>query len=386
MTAGDRGAAVGIMHDLVAFPTVTSASNLDLIAYATERLEAVGAEVTTTYDDGRTKANVLATIGPPVDGGVVLSGHTDVVPADGDGWSSDPWVVTRRDDRLHGRGTADMKGFIACVLAVAPTFAAAGLRVPLHVGLTFDEEVGFRGAPVLLAELARSGPAPRAAIVGEPTGLRIIAAHKGCYEYTTTITGRQGHGSLPDDAVNAVEHGARFVARLLELRAELAAAAPADSPFDPPATTLNVGTMTGGTARNIVAGRCTIQWEVRPVCRTDADHVRAQREAFEQALRTGMRHTDPGADIVTEAVCEVDGLEPTTDSPAVALGRELLDDPAQDVVAFGTEAGLYQQAGIPAIVCGPGDIAVAHQPDEFITLDQLDHCLRMLRRLVGHLT
>jgi len=385
MTADDRDGALRILEDLVAFPTVTSASNLDLIAYAGERLEAVGAAVTTTYDADRSRANVLATIGPQVDGGVVLSGHTDVVPADGDGWSTDPFVVTRSEDRLHGRGTADMKGFIACVLALAPTFAAAAAPVPVHVALTFDEEVGFRGAPLLLDELTRTGPSPRAAIVGEPTCLRIIAAHKGCYEYTTTIVGRQGHGSAPERAVNAVEHGARYVTRLLELRSELAASAPADSPFDPPGTTLSVGTIAGGTARNIVAGACTIEWELRPVSSRDAAHVRDARDAFERALTDEMRRTDPGASVSTTAVCEVDGLEPAPDSPALRLGRLLLDDPDEDVVSFGTEAGLFQQAGIPAIVCGPGSIDVAHQPNEFITLDQLDACLDMLRRLPAQL-
>lgn len=385
MTADDRATTLQILDDLVAFPTVTSDSNLELIAYASERLEAAGAELTTTHDDTGSKANVHATIGPLVDGGVAVSGHTDVVPADGDGWSSDPFVVTRRDDRLYGRGTADMKGFIACVLALAPAFAAARASVPLHVALTFDEEVGFRGAPVLLDALTRTGPLPRAAIVGEPTCLRIIAAHKGCYEYTTTVTGRQGHGSTPARAVNAVEYGARYVSRLLELRSELAGSAPDDSPFDPPGTTLSVGTMRGGTARNIVADTCTIEWEMRPVTGADAARVRDAREAFERSLTEEMRRTDPDATVSTTAICEVDGLEPAPDSPALQLGRLLLDDPDTDVVSFGTEAGLFQQAGIPAIVCGPGSIDVAHQPDEFVSLDQLDACLDMLHRLVAHL-
>ena len=385
MTADDLATTRRILDDLVAFPTVTSASNLDLIAYATERLDAAGAQVTTTHDASGSKANVHATLGPPVDGGVVLSGHTDVVPADGDGWSSDPFVVTPRDDRLYGRGTADMKGFIACVLALAPAFTAAGAPVPVHVALTFDEEVGFRGAPVLLDELTRTGPLPRAAIVGEPTCLRIVAAHKGCYEYTTTISGRQGHGSTPQRAVNAVEYGARYVSRLLELRSELADSAPADSVFDPPGTTISVGMMRGGTARNVVADTCTIEWEMRPVTSDDATHVRHAREAFERGLTDEMRRTHPDASVSTTAVCEVGGLEPAPDSPALQLGRLLLDGPDEDVVSFGTEAGLFQQAGIPAIVCGPGSIDVAHQPDEFVSLAQLDGCLTMLHRLVAHL-
>jgi acetylornithine deacetylase len=381
----DRNTALALLDDLVGFRTVAAASNLDLIAFATDRLEAAGARVVTTHDETGQKANVFATIGPDVDGGVVLSGHTDVVPADGPGWSTDPFTVSQRDGRLYGRGTADMKGFIACVLATAPSFAGAPLRAPLHVALTFDEEVGFRGAPLLLDELARTGPTPVAAIVGEPTCMRIIAAHKGCYEYTTTVTGREGHGSAPAQAVNAVEYAARFVTLLLELRGELAAAPPADSTFDPPATTISVGTIGGGSARNIVAGRCAVEWEMRPVAPADAQRVRDEVAAYSRELTEQMRHVDRDAAITTVAVCEVDGLDPDPDSAALALGRLLLDQPDEDVVAFGTEAGLYQQAGIPAIVCGPGSIDVAHQPDEYVEISQLDACLAMLHRLVGHL-
>ncbi len=380
-----RQTALAILDDLVGYPTVTAESNLDLIAYAIAALAKVGAELTTTHSKQEDKANVFATIGPTIDGGVVLSGHTDVVPADA-GWSSDPFAVTRRDDRLYGRGTADMKGFIACALALAPAFSAAPLRVPVHIALTFDEEVGFLGAPVLLDELARTGPRPSAAIVGEPTCLRIIAAHKGCYEYTTTITGAQGHGSMPGKAVNAVEYGARYINRLLELGAELEANAPGDSRFDPPASTISVGTVTGGTGRNIVAGNCTLEWEMRPVARADADYVRDELAAFERELIADMRRTHPGANVATVAVCEVDGLELVSASAAIELARQLLDDPDTDVVSFGTEAGLYQQAGIPAIVCGPGSIDVAHTPDEYIDIGQLDRCIDMLQRLVAHLS
>lgn len=379
-------AMLAILADLVAFPTVTADPNIDLVDYAAERLDGATADITLTHSHGGDKANLFATIGPEVDGGVVLSGHTDVVPADAAGWHSDPFVATHRDGSVYGRGTADMKGFIACALALAPELAAAGLRRPVHVALTFDEEVGFRGAPVLLDELTRTGPAPSAAIVGEPTNLDIIAAHKGCYEYTTIFTGTEGHGSAPARAVNAVEHAARFVARLVDLRAELAARAPVDSPFDPPASTISVGTIAGGTARNIVAGSCTVEWELRPVQRSDAEHVREALAAFERDLAAEVRITHPDAGMVTEAVCEVDGLEPAPDSVALRLGRTLLDDPAVDVVSFGTEAGLYQQAGIPAIVCGPGSIDVAHQPDEHVPVADLEACLGMLRRLAAHLS
>lgn len=380
-----RAEALRLLADLVAFPTLTSDSNLDLIAYTADHLTEVGAHLTTTYDDERRKANLFATIGPMVDGGVVLSGHTDVVPAEGD-WISPPFELDVRDGLAFGRGTADMKGFIACALAMAERFAAADLRVPVHLALTYDEEVGCLGAPVLLAELLRTGPRPSAAIVGEPTSFRAIVGHKGCYEYTTTITGLEGHASAPARGVNAVEESARYIARLLELRDELVGRAPDDSPYDPPHTTISVGTINGGTARNVLAGTCSFDWDLRPIDRADAEHVAAAVEEFERDAVARMRRTHPGAAITTLTIGAVDGLEPVASSPARALVDDLLDGPAVDLVPFGTEAGLFQEAGIPAVVCGPGSIDVAHMPDEHISIDDLDACLAMLDRLADRLT
>jgi acetylornithine deacetylase len=377
--------ALRLLADLVAFPTLTSASNLELIAYAAAHLSRVGAHLVTTHDETGRKANLLATIGPRVDGGVVLSGHTDVVPAEGD-WTTPPFTADLRDGAVYGRGTADMKGFVACVLAMAELFAAADLRVPVHIALTYDEEVGCLGAPVLLAELARTGPRPSAAIVGEPTQFRVVEGHKGCYEYTTTITGLEGHASAPARGVNAVEHAARYIARLLELRDELAARAPADSPYDPPETTISVGTVHGGSARNVLAGSCSFDWDLRPVRRSDVEHVAAALADYERGAVAQMRAVAPQAGITTTTVGAVDGLEPRDGSPALALARVLLDHPPVDVVPFGTEAGLFAEAGIPAIVCGPGSIDVAHQPDEHIPVAQLEDCLAMLERLTDHLS
>lgn len=382
----DRDRVLELLGELVAFPTVTGDSNLALVDRCRSLLEEVGATTTVTTDPSGTRANLFATIGPEVDGGVVLSGHTDVVPAGDLGWQSPAFAIDVRGGRVHGRGTVDMKGFIACVLAMAPTAAAADLQRPLHVALTYDEEVGCRGAPRLLAELTRTGPRPAAAIVGEPTMLGVIRAHKGCFEYTTTITGREGHGSLPAEGVNAAEFGARYVARLLALRDELARRAPAGSGFTPPGTTLNVGRIHGGTARNVVAGRCTVEWEFRPVQADDASFVQAEVEALEAELTDQMRQVDPAAGINTVVEGAVDGLEDDPGSAALALCRRLLGDAVGDVVSFSTEAGLFQRAGIPAVVCGPGSIAVAHQPDEYIALEQLDRCGQMLRSLVDELT
>ena len=375
-----------ILGDLIGFPTVTSDSNLDLIAYAEAKLAAPGVSISVTRHPAEDKANLLATIGPAVDGGVVLSGHTDVVPADEDAWTGAPFVAMRRQQRIYGRGAVDMKGFIACVLAMAPTFAATDLKRPIHVALTFDEEVGCRGAPILVSDLLRKGPRPSAAIVGEPTGMAIIDAHKGCHEYTTTISGLAGHGSAPSLGVNAVEIGARYVGRLLELGRLLEDRAPADSPYDPPHTTINVGVMSGGTARNVVAGECTIEWEMRPVTRRDSDFVLAGLQVAEAELMDEMVPIHPGASIITRTEGAVDGLEKDEDSAAVALGRALLGDQPTAVVSFGTEAGIYQAAGIPAIVCGPGTIEMAHRPDEYIEISQLEACLEMLHSLTTHLS
>lgn len=373
-----------ILTDLVAFPTVTADSNLDLIAYAAALLRELGADVVITHDPQQPKANLFATIGPKCDGGVVLSGHTDVVPAEGE-WTTPPFVTDLREGAVYGRGTADMKGFVACVLAMAPRFSAAPLRLPVHIALTYDEEVGFLGAPVLLAELLRTGPHPGAAIIGEPTEFGVVAGHKGCHEFTTTITGLEGHASAPAKGVNAVEEASRYIAQLLQLRDELDARASADSPYVPPGTTLNVGTINGGSARNIVAGACSLEWDLRPVSRDDVDLVASTMAAYEAQAIGRMRLRGPDATITTTTIAAVDGLEPLEGSPAVALAQVLLDEVTIDVVAFGTEAGLFQQAGIPAIVCGPGSIDVAHKPDEHLPLEQLDRCLQMLTRLRAHL-
>jgi acetylornithine deacetylase len=382
-----RSEALRLLADLIGFPTVTGTSNLDLIAYVEDVLAPLGARMTRTYDEDRNTANLLATIGPNVDGGVVLSGHTDVVPAGEDGWTGAPFLAAQREGRIYGRGAVDMKGFIACALAMAPRFASADLPVPIHVALTFDEEIGCLGAPLLIGELARTGPRPTAAIVGEPTSMGIVYAHKGCYEHTTTIVGVEGHGSAPDRGVNAVETAAAYIAHLGDLADHVRVHPPADSPFDPPGSTINVGTIEGGTARNVVSGRCTIEWEFRTASQGDADAILATVAAYEEHLRAQLAARDPAATIETATVGSVGGLDPEPGSAAVALVRELLGDEAGPLrtAAFSTEAGLYQAVGIPAVVCGPGSIDVAHRPDEYVELDQLDACLTMLDDLAERL-
>lgn len=378
MTHPLRDPTMLLLGDLVGFPTVTSESNLPLIDYASEILKPVATDIRITRDDTGQKANLLATIGPSVDGGVVLSGHCDVVPADEADWTGAPFVAMRRDQKIYGRGTSDMKGFLACALAEAPSLADLPLTRPVHIAITFDEEIGCRGAPLLIADLLRDGPKPAAAIIGEPTGMGIVTAHKGCYEYTTTITGVEGHGSQPEQGVNAVQLAARYVGRLLELASDLVARPPEDSPYDPPHTTISAGTIHGGSARNVVAGECVIEWEMRPVTRADARFVLDALADFEAETAGAM---GPDASIITRSEGEVDGLETDYGSAALVLTRELLGTEEVRVVPFGTEAGLYQLAGIPAVVCGPGSIDVAHQPDEYVSLDQLEACLDMMEGL-----
>ena len=384
--------ALDLLDVLISYDTVALTPNLDLIDDVRDRLETLGASVVLTYDDSGTKANLFATIGPNVNGGVVLSGHSDVVPVDPVDWTTPPFTADHRHGRVYGRGTADMKGFVACVLAMAPTYAELDLTVPIHVALTFDEEDGFHGAPILLADLVERGVRPSAAIIGEPTGLRTVGAHKGCYEYRTMVTGMNGHSSAPAEAVSAVHHASRWISGLLGLADDLADRAPEPSPYDPPSTTFNVGMISGGQGRCVVADRCWFDWEMRPVQASDASFVKEYMAAVEAALLDEMRAVHPEAAIRTDVVCEIDGLEWRDASPALDLMRVLLADEVAanggtlpvDVVAYGTEAGLFQAAGIPAVLWGPGDISVAHRPDEFVEVADLEVCLALLARLGGH--
>jgi acetylornithine deacetylase len=377
---------LSILDDLVAFPSVALTPNVDLIYHIEGLLRPHCTAIVLSHDETATKANLFATIGPVVDGGIMLAGHSDVVPVDPDDWDTPPFTATRVGDRIFGRGTADMKGFVACVLALVPRWAALDLVRPVHVALTFDEEDGFHGAPILIDSLA-DAPRPSSAIVGEPTGLQVVGAHKGCYEYTTRVTGMNGHSSQPTEAVSAVHHATRWIGGLLGLEAELVDRAPADSRFEPPHTTTNVGVVGGGLARCTVAADCEFEWEMRPVQGTDASFVKDRMAAVEASLLAEMRSVHPEAAIETEAVCEIDGLEWAEDSPALDLMRVLLGgDPPVGVVAYGTEAGLYQAAGIPSVVWGPGDIAVAHRPDEFVEVADLEACVAVLARLGDQLT
>ncbi|MEM6664980.1 MAG: acetylornithine deacetylase [Pseudomonadota bacterium] len=412
--------AIAHLERLVAFPTVSLTSNLDLVDWASEILSASGARLVRTTTPCGTRANIFATLGPEGDDGIVLSGHTDVVPADAAEWSSDPFVLRQEGDSLHGRGTCDMKGFLACCLAMVPLFARQDLTRPLHFALTHDEEVGCFGAQDLVTHLEANGPRPAIAIIGEPTEMGMVDGHKGTHEYTTRFHGRAGHGSDPDGGANAIHAAALFIAELLRVGEDLKARAPATSPYTPPWTTVQAGTINGGTARNIIAAEAVVEWEMRPISDADeafvkarmADHVdttllpllrwsaleyipeerRHSEERKSGQIKERGQHqvhaahqSSRGATIATEIVAEVRGLVPTDPNPARDLVANLTGANGATVVPFGTEAGLFQGLGTAAVVCGPGSIQQAHTADEFITVDQMRRCLAMLERLGEHL-
>lgn len=376
-----RFTPVEMLRRLVAFDTTSARSNLPLIHFVRDYLAAYGIDSELSFDDSGEKANLFATIGPANRGGVVLSGHTDVVPVIGQPWSTDPWVVTEKAERLYGRGTADMKSFIAIALALVPEWREMPLETPIHLALSYDEEVGCLGVRRLIERLPEGAARPRLVIVGEPTEMRVVTAHKGCYLYRTTVTGLEAHSSAPRHGVSAIMEASRligFIGRLAEEHAESGG----DPRFDPPHTTFNVGIVEGGTAFNIIARQCRIVWEFRAVPTDDPAAIEARLERFvETELLPRMRATYPEASVVTERVVAMPAFAPERDSPAEALARRLTGANGTGTVAFGTEAGLFQTAGIPTVVCGPGSIDQAHQPDEFISLGQVAAGERFLRRL-----
>jgi acetylornithine deacetylase len=364
--------AVAILERLVGFDTVSAKSNLALIEWVADYLEGCGVKSALTYSADRSKANLFATIGPDERGGVILSGHTDVVPVEGQAWDSDPFRLLARDGGLYGRGTADMKGFIALALAMVPEALSPPLATPLHLALSFDEEIGCLGVPELIAALPQGIARPQLAIIGEPSEMRVANAHKGIQFLRTRVTGREAHSSAPESGVNAIAAAAEIIAEIGRTAAECRSAAPPDSPFDPPYTSFNIGRIEGGAAVNIIARDCVFEWEFRTIPGQDAAALRRRVEDFvERDLLPRMRAAHPDARVATETAASVPPLAPDADSPAEALARALTGANETTTIAFATEAGLFQTAGIPAVICGPGSIAVAHQPNEYITREQL---------------
>jgi acetylornithine deacetylase len=371
-----------MIERLVGFDTTSARSNLALIDFAQHYLESRGARCRRTLDAGASKANLFASLGPAAPGGVVLSGHSDVVPVDGQPWDSDPFRVVERDGRLYGRGTADMKSFLATALALVPEFQAQPLRRPIHIALSYDEEVGCTGVGAMLRDITENLPAPEMVIVGEPTDMRIVNGHKGCYLFETRVKGQAAHSSQPHRGGNAILAAGRLIAFLAEAAAQKRRAAPADSPFDPPYTTFNLGQIEGGKAINIVAQDCSFTWEFRPLPGEDTEAIVAAFEAHaREAVLPALSEFAPGAAIETARLATVLPLAPEAEGAAESLVRRLSGVNDSGVVSFGTEGGIFQAAGLSTVVFGPGSIDQAHKPNEFITLAQVAACEAFLLKL-----
>lgn len=381
MTEDRCARAIALLRDLVAFDTTSRNSNLVLIDYVAAYLRGHGIEPRLVPSDDGAKANLFASVGPAGPGGIVLSGHTDVVPVDGQDWATDPFVLTERDGRLYGRGSADMKGFIACALAMVPEFGGMPNVSPLHLALSYDEEVGCLGVGRMIEAIRAELPRPAAVVVGEPTSMQIANAHKGICALTTTVRGREAHSSRPQDGVNAIAAAADFVAALYRLGDEIAGTA-RDERFEPPVTTFNVGTISGGDAINIIARECVVKWEFRPIPGADPDAIAGRVDDYvERELLPRMRATDPDTAVVTVRDLIVPPFDAPEGSPAETIVRRATGLNSAGTLAFVTEASLFAQAGFPAVICGPGDIAQAHQPDEFVAIEQIEACLAFLERL-----
>jgi acetylornithine deacetylase len=371
-----------LVKDLIAFDTTSRDSNLALIDYAQGLLEKAGARCRRTFDASGQKANLFATFGPDSDGGFVLSGHTDVVPVDGQDWSSDPFKPEVRDGLLFGRGASDMKGFIGVALALASDIGKARLTRPVHFALSYDEEVGCVGVKGLLDDLKAQNLKPALAIIGEPTLMKIVGAHKGGAKLVTRCCGREAHSSGPEKGANAVMMAGEFVALLDSVWDELRA--DSDSRFDPPHSTVQATVIHGGTAVNILAKEAEVTWEYR--CQPDRDPERIIARVKSRAAAEVLpkyRRRAPEAALTTELQAQYPGLTMDEDSPAILLARELTGANQVEAVAYGTEAGHFQSYGIPAVICGPGSIEQAHRPDEFCALSELEACEKFLRKLVA---
>ena len=376
--------SIKILSDLISFKTISGEDNNLLINYCDEILKKIGATSFKTFDNKKKRVNLFATLKAKNPNGkkpIILSGHTDVVPVS-KSWSTDPFKATIKDDKLYGRGACDMKGFIACTLAYAPEYSKANLDRDIHFSFTFDEETACQGAPILIKELIKRGIKDGICIVGEPTSMKIVNAHKGYYEYNTQFKGLAGHSSAPHKGVNAIEYAIRYINKLIEIREILKSRAPKNSTFDPLYTTLQIGVISGGTAKNVIADKCNVEWDLRPVVKEDGVFVNSEIDKFaKETLMPEMVKIYPKSFIKKEIIGEIIGFDKEENSQACELISSLTGDNSRGVVSFGTEAGLFQEIGISAVVCGPGSIEQAHKVDEYIKLDELKKCLILLERI-----
>ena len=373
--------ALELARTLVRMNTVSANSNLELIHFVRDELARLGVASRLTFDADRRKANLFATLGEGRPAGVILSGHTDTVPWDGQDWTVDPLGAVVRDGRLLGRGSADMKGFIATALAQAERFLAGEAPFAIHFAFTYDEETGCFGVRELIADMRDAGIAPLACIVGEPTGMVPAIAHKGVHRFRCCVRGKEAHSSLTPQSVNAIEMAARVIGRLRDMAERLEAHEPRDPGFDVPFSTVSVGQFHGGIADNVVPRDAEFRYEFRDLPSADVDGMQRAVVEYARGLEPAMRRVSPEAGFAFEPICSVPSFLGSASDPVVKLAQRLSGESRTTLVAFGTEAGLFRRAGIPTVVCGPGHIAQAHQPDEYVSLEQLARCERFLQQL-----
>jgi acetylornithine deacetylase len=375
-----------MIERLIAFNTVSRESNLGLIEWVRDYLRNLGATTRLTHDPTGKKANLFATLGDSRRPGLILSGHTDVVPVDGQNWDTDPFVATERDGKLYARGSADMKGFIGIVLAQAPKFVAAlnenRLDAPLHYALSYDEEVGCLGVRGLIRDLEDNGIRPAGCVVGEPTSMQPIIAHKGTHRFRCAVHGREAHSSYVTYGVNAIEYAARLVVFIRQIADRLAQIEQRDYGFSVPYSTLSTGLIQGGIAANVVPKECVFQFDMRTLPQASPDALYKEIRAYADALAAEMRAVDANSGIDLQWTSQTVGLAASESDAIVQWALKLSRNSTVGKVSYGTEAGLFQKMGVPTVICGPGDIAEAHRPNEFVALDQLAQCESFMDRIL----
>jgi acetylornithine deacetylase len=379
-------ASRAMIERLIAFHTVSRDSNLGLIEWVRDYLRGLGAKTRLTHDSAGKKANLFATLGDSKKPGLILSGHTDVVPVDGQNWDTDPFTATERDGKLYARGSADMKGFIGIILAQAPKFVAAlneqKLDAPLHYALSYDEEVGCLGVRGMIADLEEQGIRPAGCVVGEPTSMQPIIAHKGTHRFRCAVHGREAHSSYVTHGVNAIEYAARLVVFIRQLADRLAQLEQRDYGFTVPYSTLSTGLIQGGIAANVVPKDCVFQFDLRTLPQAKPDALYQEIRRYAEELAAEMRGIDASAGIDLQWVSQTVGLAAAESDAIVQWAMQLSKNSTVGKVSYGTEAGLFQKMGVPTVICGPGDIAEAHRPNEFVALDQLAQCESFMDRIL----
>ncbi len=386
-TAPSREECLAVIGDLIAFPTVSRNPNKDLLAYAEDLLARNGVASEIIWNEDQSKGNLWATIGPADRPGIILSGHSDVVPVEGQDWTSDPFELRQAGDRVFGRGTCDMKGFVGLMLAFVPYFAKCDLKVPIHLAISYDEEVGCTGVRSLVSRIADMPVKPALCIVGEPTSMQVILGHKGGAVFRVEVTGQPAHSSLAPTAVNAIEYAAEIIGFIKQVADEQAESGPHDHDFDVPYSTVSVTLIEGGTAQNIIPGSCEFRFGIRALPAVEPRAIVDKlEERIAEEILPRMKAISPRAGVTIEPIVEVPGLDTEPEHPAVTFMKRLVGRNDHAKVAYGTEAGLFSvNAGVVSIVCGPGSIEQAHKADEFLDLDQVDRCRDMMQRLADQL-